>query len=190
MPVKPIQSFPEFMNILDSERTSVVDFWATWCGEVFLCESALNWHDGVLTLRERRQVRPLVRLLFKRPQLSPLAPRPLHATRELTLLPASPYSSDGCWLRHLAAAPSPPSSKSSPPPRPPAPSTSTPSTSTRKRSVPSPLLPRFRTLRPDPLPALPPLTPHPRTHSKSPKSAASQRCRPSWSSARGPKSAT
>ncbi|TNY19316.1 putative thioredoxin [Rhodotorula diobovata] len=32
MPVKPIQSFPEFMNILDSERTSVIDFWATWCG--------------------------------------------------------------------------------------------------------------------------------------------------------------
>ncbi|BGP43592.1 thioredoxin trx1 [Rhodotorula kratochvilovae] len=30
--VKPIASFAEFQQILESERTSLIDFWATWCG--------------------------------------------------------------------------------------------------------------------------------------------------------------
>ncbi|KZT62704.1 thioredoxin [Calocera cornea HHB12733] len=30
--VKPIESYEEFKTLLNSNRTFVVDYWATWCG--------------------------------------------------------------------------------------------------------------------------------------------------------------
>ncbi|GAA5936432.1 hypothetical protein JCM3775_000819 [Rhodotorula graminis] len=32
MPVKPIESFAEFQQLFEGDRTIVIDFWATWCG--------------------------------------------------------------------------------------------------------------------------------------------------------------
>jgi len=32
MPVKVIESLPEFYQIINKDRPAVVDFWATWCG--------------------------------------------------------------------------------------------------------------------------------------------------------------